>query len=237
MSFLFKDKKELLYAIKQWKFQLSIIILVIISIALFLIYSKSDEETNDTKPIVTSHVNSNQKGKNHDVLKNDDKTNNKIESNTIQNGDEIVFVDIKGAVEHSNVYKMKSSDRIKDVLDKAKLLTDADLSQVNLSEKLTDQKLIYIPFANENKNPITQNDANNKSGHSKSLNSSSTNKVNINTASEAELLKIPGVGPAKVREIIDYRQKNNTFHSIEDLKNIKGIGDKTFERIKEYITT
>ena len=98
MSFLFKDKKELLYAIKQWKFQLSIIILVIISIALFLIYSKSDEETNDTKPIVTSHVNSNQKGKNHDVLKNDDKTNNKIESNTIQNGDEIVFVDIKGAV-------------------------------------------------------------------------------------------------------------------------------------------
>lgn len=51
---------------------------------------------------------------------------------------------------------MKSSDRIKDVLDKAKLLTDADLSQVNLSEKLTDQKLIYIPFANENKNPITQ---------------------------------------------------------------------------------
>ena len=106
-----------------------------------------------------------------------------------------------------NVYKMKSSDRIKDVLDKAKLLTDADLSQVNLSEKLTDQKLIYIPFANENKNPITQNDANNKSGHSKSLNSSSTNKVNINTASEAELLKIPGVGPAKVREIIDYRQK------------------------------
>ena len=57
---------------------------------------------------------------------------------------------------------MKSSDRIKDVLDKAKLLTDADLSQVNLSEKLTDQKLIYIPFANENKNPITQNDANNK---------------------------------------------------------------------------
>ena len=63
MSFCLKDKKELLYAIKQWKFQLSIIILVIISIALFLIYSKSDEETNDTKPIVTSHVNSNQKGK------------------------------------------------------------------------------------------------------------------------------------------------------------------------------
>lgn len=47
------------------------------------------------------------------MLKNDDKTNNKIESNTIQNGDEIVFVDIKGAVEHPNVYKMKSSDRIK----------------------------------------------------------------------------------------------------------------------------
>ena len=90
MSFCLKIK-ELLYAIKQWKFQLSIIILVIISIALFLIYSKSDEETNDTKPIVTSHVNSNQKGKNHDVLKNDDKTNNKIESNTIQNGDEIVL--------------------------------------------------------------------------------------------------------------------------------------------------
>ncbi|WP_253902180.1 hypothetical protein [Staphylococcus haemolyticus] len=60
---MFKDKKELLYVIKQWKFQLSITLLVIISIALFLIYSKTDEDTNDTKPIVTSHVNSNQKGK------------------------------------------------------------------------------------------------------------------------------------------------------------------------------
>ena len=78
--------------------------------------------------------------------------------------------------------------RIKDVLDKAKLLTDADLSQVNLSEKLMIKIDIY---SLANKNPITQNDANNKSGHSKSLNSSSTNKVNINTASEAELLKIP----------------------------------------------
>ena len=67
--------------------------------------------------------------------------------------------------------------------------------------------MIYIPSANENKNRITQNDDNNKSGHSKSLNSSSTNKMNINTASETELLKIPGVGPTKVREIIDYRQK------------------------------
>ncbi|PTK53339.1 hypothetical protein BUZ33_12205, partial [Staphylococcus haemolyticus] len=59
----------------------------------------------------------------------------------------------------------------------------------------------------------------------------------INTASEAELLKIPGVGPTKVREIIDYSHKINPFHSIEDLKNITGIGDNTFERIKEYITT
>ncbi|PTK79777.1 hypothetical protein BUZ16_12000, partial [Staphylococcus haemolyticus] len=66
---MFKDKKELLNVIKQWKFQLSITLLVIISIALLLIYSKSDEDTNDTKAIVTSHVNSNQKGKNHDVLK------------------------------------------------------------------------------------------------------------------------------------------------------------------------
>ena len=62
MSFCLKIKK-LLYVIKQWKFQLSTTLLVIISIALFLIYSKSDEDTNDTKPIVTSHVNSNQKGK------------------------------------------------------------------------------------------------------------------------------------------------------------------------------
>ena len=84
------------------------------------------------------------------------------------------------------------------------MLTDADLSQVNLSEKLTDQKLIYIPLLMKIKS-ITQNDANNKSGHSKSLNSSSTNKVNINTASKQKL-KIPGVGPAKVRDI-DYRQK------------------------------
>ncbi|MEI6039824.1 MAG: helix-hairpin-helix domain-containing protein [Candidatus Berkelbacteria bacterium] len=61
-------------------------------------------------------------------------------------------------------------------------------------------------------------------------------KININTASLAELDKLPGVGPVRAGDIISYREKNSGFKTIEDIKNIKGIGDVSFEKIKDLIT-
>jgi competence protein ComEA len=63
-----------------------------------------------------------------------------------------------------------------------------------------------------------------------------SNKININTATAAELDKLPGIGPARANDIINYRQAHNGFKTIEELKNIKGIGDKSFESLKDLVT-
>ena len=142
-----------------------------------------------------------------------------------------IFIDIKGAVKHPNVYEMSSSNRVIDALNKAEVLKDADLSQLNLSEKLVDQKLIYVPKKGENSMKIDSQQA--------ALNSSDV-KINtnqpLNLNSEEQLKNIPGIGPSKAKDILNYREKNNGFNSINDLMKIKGFGKKTFEKLKEHFT-
>lgn len=144
-----------------------------------------------------------------------------------------IFIDIKGAVKHPNVYEMSFSNRVIDALNKAEVLKDADLSQLNLSEKLVDQKLIYVPKKGENSMKIDSQQA--------ALNSSdvkiNTNQpLNLNSATEEQLKNIPGIGPSKAKDILNYREKNNGFNSINDLMKIKGFGKKTFEKLKEHFT-
>ncbi len=142
-----------------------------------------------------------------------------------------VYVDIKGAIKHPNVYKMSSADRVIDLLNKAELLEDADVSQINLSEKLTDQKMIYIPHKGQ-KNIESQLGTNKSQ-----VNQSNTSvKVNLNTASASELMSVPGVGQTKANAIIEHRNQQGAFQDIEELKKVKGFGSKTFEKLKSYFT-
>ncbi|NHA36071.1 competence protein ComEA [Staphylococcus schleiferi] len=136
-----------------------------------------------------------------------------------------VIVDIKGAIKHAGTYEMKPNARIKDLLDKAQPLKNADLSTVNLAEKLRDQKMIYIP---------TVNDKQQVGAHAESLGkehetSDSNQLINLNTAEEKDLTQVPGIGPSKAQTIIKYREEHNGFNAVDELKEIKGIGDKTFE--------
>lgn len=135
-----------------------------------------------------------------------------------------VIVDVKGAVSFPNTYKMTSTDRINDVLKKAQVKSNADLSKVNLSEKLKDQMYIYIPIVGESA-PPTQ------------IASEQSNKleVNINTATKEQIEKLPGIGPNKAESIVRTREAEGEFKSIEDLKKVKGFGDKTIESLKEFI--
>ncbi|CDR50398.1 ComE operon protein 1 [Staphylococcus schweitzeri] len=140
-----------------------------------------------------------------------------------------VYVDVKGAIKHPDVYKMSSTDRVIDLLNKAELLEDADVSQINLSEKLTDQKMIYIPHKGQ-KNVDLQLGTNKSQ-----VGQSNTNvKVNLNTASASELMSVPGVGQTKANAIIEHRNQQGAFQDIEDLKKVKGFGSKTFEKLKSY---
>ena len=168
------------------------------------------------------------------------------------------YVDIKGAVKTPGVYKLKENSRVIDVINEAGGLNDdADTSIINLSKKIFDEMFIVIYTKDEikdyktktistkeinnqiNKNIVVideNNDANIKNS-SKLKEENNENKIiNINTASKDELLLITGIGESKALAIISYRKEKGDFKQIEDIKNVSGIGDALFEKIKNYIT-
>jgi len=154
--------------------------------------------------------------------------NSSIEEEPIIIQPESLKVDIKGMVRSPGVYLVNEGDRVIDLLKLAGgEIENADINQVNLSQKLQDEMVVYIPEVGEEVSSfsldLTQ------------TSTSSEGKININTADSTMLQTIPGVGPAKAQAIIDYREINGNFTSIEDIKNISGIGDKTFDKLKESI--
>ena len=140
----------------------------------------------------------------------------------------LIIVEIKGEVKNPDVYEIEDGSIIRDLINLAGGLTsEANTDGINRAEKLRGNQLIVIP----NKSDIS-------SGSVINQNASITNNssvININTAPLEELKKITGVGDVKAQSIIDYRDKNGGFKSIEELKNIDGIGSKTFEKIKDQV--
>jgi competence protein ComEA len=158
----------------------------------------------------------------------DQLTEEKNENTQREQGIEVgVIVDLKGAVLHPGVYKMNEGSRWLDVIQEAGGLTkDADEKKVNLSRKIVDEEVIYIPQIGEEMDV-----AYTESG----IVSEGSNKISLNKASKEELLTISGIGPSKAEAIISYRNKHGKFTSVEDLTNVTGIGSKTLERIKDKI--
>lgn len=176
---------------------------------------------------------------------------------------ETIKVDIKGAVKNPGVYQISIDDRIIDLIKKAGGLTEnANTNIINLSKRLSDQDVVII-YTNEeiekfkeeksdysvqavatscpdviNKGCIKESEnkkeevVSNKSETKEEINE----KININTASKEQLLSIPGIGEAKAKSIILYREENGYFSSIEEIVKVSGIGDNLYETIKDYIT-
>ena len=139
-----------------------------------------------------------------------------------------LYVDIGGEVMKPGVYEVSDGTRLFEVIDKAGGLTeDADIDGINRAETVQDGQKIMIGRHGENP------DENRDSYSANNVTDSGEGKVNINTADAAALQTIPGIGPSKADRIIEYEGK---FNEIDDIKNISGIGNKTFESIKEYIT-
>lgn len=147
---------------------------------------------------------------------------------------EKIMVDVKGQIKQPGVYQSNAGERVIDVISRAGGLTDlADQSQVNFAAHVQDEMVIYIPAMGEEA-LITPGPS---GGNIEGVAASNQNqgKININKADENELQNLPGIGPAKATAIIEYRNASGPFKAIEDLKNISGIGDKTFEKLKELI--
>jgi competence protein ComEA len=173
------------------------------------------------------------------------------------------YVDIKGAVTSPSVYRIESGSRVVDVIKLAGGLTkDADTSVLNLSKQISDEMIIIIYTKREikkfkeksnNNNEILEQalneykcpdpvinqaciDSNEITNVDNNSSNPNNNKLSINTASMTELQTLPGIGEVKALAIINYRNDNGPFEKIADIKKVSGIGDSTFDKIKDYIT-
>ncbi|MFO7152262.1 MAG: helix-hairpin-helix domain-containing protein [Bacillota bacterium] len=135
-----------------------------------------------------------------------------------------IVVHVAGAVKNPGVYELEEGSRVIDAVEAAGgYMPEADVSGINLAKKLQDEDKIYVPEQGE------------VPGTGDASGSSSDGRVNINTADLQELDKLPGIGPALAQRIIDYRNQHGPFKSVEELKNVSGIGEKRFEELKNLV--
>ena len=200
--------------LKQRKIVIIICILVIILVG-WKIYDSSNFETEEESQIMDSN----------------------IQESKTEEEEELVIVHVTGEVKKPGVVRVKEGSRVEDIVKAAGGLTEnADISNINLAYVVEDGTKIRIPSTDDEKQEeyitqsigegiIMQEESNNSRG----------SIVNINTANETELEELPGIGASIAGRIIEYRNKNGKFKSIEDIKNVTGIGDSKFEKIKESI--
>ena len=152
------------------------------------------------------------------------KTNSVAEDQivSVEDGDTI-NIKIEGQVLHPGTYAMKTTDTINDLVTKAGgLLASADTDAINMNVTLEGRELVYIPKI---------------AGYSESCVIDNTvAKVNINTASAEELATISGISLSLGNAIVTYREENGPFQTLEEIQNVSGIGEKTYEKIRDYIT-
>lgn len=156
----------------------------------------------------------------------------------------IIYID--GCVAHPDVYELPASTRVKDSIERAGGLTaDADVAALNLAAELHDGEKVHIPRIGEDTTLVQDSTgAASSSGDSsrQDRGASTTRKghaptrpISLNKASKNELLALPGVGPAMADRIIADRREHGPFKNVEDLKRVKGIGSKKFEKLRKYL--
>lgn len=214
--------------IKKYLFNIIIIILFCL-LSYFVIYRLN---------------NINKKIDNKVVLNKQEKEENKNDSV------EYVIVDIKGEVTTPGVYELIKGSRVIDVINEAQGLTgNANTRYINLSKILEDGDAIVIYSNDEIENaskeekievttPCVCEDVNSAciENNTNKKNNQTNGKININTATQEELTSLSGIGEAKAKSIIKYREENGNFKSIEDIMKVSGISENLFAKIKENIT-
>lgn len=211
------DKKKIIISI-------ILIALMIILITIYIINTNAQEEI-DLNSI---------------IFENNAQEENVEITNEICEEENKIAVHITGEVKKEGIIYLEKGSRVADAIKKAGGETkEADLSKINLAYILQDGEKIYVPNKNDDITEyITKENGNNliTEGNNTSNNLKGENeKVNINTATLNELDSLPGIGPTTAQKIIDYREENGNFKTIEDLQNVKGIGDVKFKEIKDKI--
>lgn len=143
---------------------------------------------------------------------------------------DLITVDVKGAVKSPGIYDLPVGSRVNDAVQKAGGLTEqADSKSLNLAQKVSDEALVYVPTKGEEA-------ASQQTGSGTAYSTSKEKKVNLNKVSLEELKQVKGLGGKRAQDIIDHRETNGKFKSVEELKKVSGIGAKTIEKLKDYVT-
>lgn len=208
------------------------LIIVIAIIGIVLTFSISNY-INQKKVYILSHQTTN------DTLEENNSGNNHT-NNDINSTDEYeiitekIVVHIEGEVVSPGVYELESDKRVFDVIEAAGgLLETADRKKINLAKKIIDEEYIYIP--NENSEDIEMENITSLSSKPNTNSNQNEGLVNINRANSSELVVLPGIGEVLANRIIEYRSEKGDFKSIEELRNVSGIGDKKFNEIKDKV--
>lgn len=221
--------EEIIEKIKEYKLFVGLVVVGAVLGGFFLI--KGNHQPQNQVAALSQEVTSSSSSTEEEEEKVVAKTKGEEES-------EQVTVDIKGAVKNPGVYELRAGARVHEAIQKAGGLTaDAEAKSINQAQKLTDEAVIYVAKIGEEGADVTQT-GQHQAGASDSASASGgeSDKVNLNTATEAELQTISGIGQKRASDIIAYRESNGRFKSVDDLKKVSGIGDKTLEKLKEYVT-
>lgn len=205
------------------KYLLSIAIITIF-LSVFLFYNISSSETE--KQVLSLN----------EFTHEEDSNEIKIEDDKNEN----IFVEIKGEVLNPDVYELEKGSIVRDLILMSGGLTEiGDTSNINQARELQNGECIVVLSKQEILDMKNSSNEILKVDNVSSFNvesSSDDDKVNINTASKEELKTLSGIGDGLAEAIISYREENNGFNEIEDIKNVSRIGDKTFEKFKDKIT-
>ena len=152
-----------------------------------------------------------------------------IENQTLEE----IIVDVKGAVVTPGVYTVEPNNRVIDAIERAGgFIEEADQNAVNLAKVVEDQMVIYIPKVGEE----VQNADLNQASVEPVAEEKTESLVHINLDGKDALMTLNGIGSSKADSILNYREENGFFQTIEEIKNVSGIGDATFENLKDSIT-
>ncbi|MBS5825232.1 MAG: helix-hairpin-helix domain-containing protein [Clostridium argentinense] len=201
-----KDKEKIIGSI------CILVLAIVFLVSGYLITRNNSKEAYEDIFIETKDINSEEKG-------------------NLTSDEEFIVVDIKGKVKNPREYTLKKGSRVRDLINMAGGLTEeADTDRIHFSKTLNDEDCIVI-YGKGDKDE----DAKAVSSNSIIDSSKSTSKININKATAEELTQLSGIGPSKAKAIIEYRTSNNGFKSIDELKNVDGIGEKTIDKFRDKV--
>lgn len=201
---------------------IAVIVFIVLNIGKVTEFNKEEKENTTINASIEESKN--------DIEEKENKEN-KEEPKEMGTG---IFVHIDGWIQNPGVYEIKENDRVNTIIEKAGGLKEgASIKSINLAARLSDGDKIYIPNREEEKQIETTEVKGNNTG---TVKITKNNKININKASISELKQITGIGESTANKIIDYRDNVGKFKKIEDIKEVKGIGDSKYESIKDKIT-